>query len=238
MPLAKRPGTLVKNTKSEGGGDTIQPIELLVFIPITLIAIFFLSALFKKKINATIGLGGIILGLTITLIAGPYYWFAIIPIRNWAWYGAPFTWLTGVSIYHVSSLWFMAFVAGYNLYFTMGYTLWTFVLPPGGMGSIRRVAQDMARSRRQMRRDQGGLIGAVIGGGMILATILGGWGIYNFFQNPDVTYNIDSPIGGTSAWLPVSGSGLGINTDLIIIVGAAILIIFLMFRASAGDDDD
>jgi len=207
----------------------LEPIDLLYLIPIILMSMFVISAVVQKKLNAIIGLVGIVAGLIVTILAGPYYWYSIITIRNYWIYDAGFSWLLVASVLHLLSVWFMMFVAGINLYMTGGYTLWTMVLPRGiSFKDIRKLTRDM-------RRDEGGLIGAIIGGGMILGTVLAGWGIYNFFQNPDVTYNIDSPIGGSSSWLPFSAGGLGINTDLIILLFGGVVIVWMLFRAQKSD---
>lgn len=203
-------------------------IDLLYWIPLSLLAIAILSAIMKRAVNIWIGLMGIALGALITWYASPYTQYAIMPIRNYLFYGASFTWETGVAMAHVISLVFMSLVAIFNLWSSKGYSLWLMVMPQAKAGrSFRAIASDI-------NTDNYGALGtlailAIVG--ILTAGTVAGWGIYRFLQSPNITYNITNP--PESAYPSIfSVGGTGININLIIIAIAGLIVLYLIYRLS------
>ena len=208
-------------------------IDLLYWLPLSLLAIAILSAVFKKAVNMWIGLMGIGLGAGLAWYASPYTQYAIIPIRNYVFYGTDFTLATGVAISHILSLIFMSLVAIFNLWSTKGYSLWTQALPTGNRPSMRSRYTSL---RSDIRSDNEGIAGIVLIAlvGIITAGSVAAYGAYRFFQAPDITYNISNP--PESAYPSIFNlGGTGLNINLIIIAISLVVVIYFIYRGSQGE---
>ena len=201
-------------------------IDILFWIPLALMSIAVLSAITHKKVNIWIGLMGIALGAVITFYSSVYTQYAIIPIRNWMFYGTDFTWHTGVSMAHIASLFLMSFIAVFNLWSSKGYSLWLMAAPSGPRKNPLGLMREL---RSGVIEDKGGIAPLIAGLIVAGATVLGSFAAYQFFQNPDVTYNISNPPPGQLQGL-FSAGGLGINTNLIIIGGVLLVALYVFLR--------
>ncbi len=210
-------------------------IDLLYWLPLSLLAIAMLSAVFKKAVNMWIGLLGIGLGAGLAWYASPYTQYAIIPIRNYVFYGTDFTLATGVAMAHILSLIFMSLVAIFNLWSTKGYTLWTMALPSGKGIPIRDRAMSL---RADIRSNNDGIAGIVLIAlvGIITAGSVAAYGAYRFFQAPDITYNISNP--PESAYPSIFNlGGTGLNINLIIIAIALVVVVYFLYRGSQSQSE-
>lgn len=205
-------------------------IDLLYWIPLSLLSIAIIAILLKRDVNLWIGLMGIGLGALVTWYTSPYTQYAIIPVYNYWAYGTDFTLKTAVGLFHVISLVFMSAIALWNLYKTKGYTLWLMVMPKTiGMNARPSL-------RNSIRNDESGVAGIVIlaVAGIITAGAVVSYGIYRFFQSPEITYNITNP--PESAYPSIfKVGGTGLNINLVIIAIAGIVLIYSFYRASKGD---
>ena len=205
-------------------------IDLLYWGSLSLLSIAILSAIFKKAVNIWIGIMGIALGAIITWYASPYTQYAIIPIRNWAFYGTDFTLATGVALVHVISLFFMSLVAVFNLWSSNGYSLWLMVMPQSGIPE--RDHKDRDNLRNDIRNDNCGIAGIVIIAlvGIVTAGAVAAYGAYRFFQAPDITYNISNP--PESAYPSIFNlGGTGLNINIIIIALGVLFTVYFIYRA-------
>ena len=211
----------------------MQTIDLLYWIPLSLLAIAIISAIFKRAVNMWIGLMGIMLGGVITWYASPYTQYAIIPIRNYLFYDTDFTLRTGVAVVHVLSLVFMSTVAIFNLWSSKGYSLWLMVMPQAQGTSPKRSLRSLRSDLRNEGHGAIGTLGIIAIVGILTAGAVASWGVYRFLQSPDITYNITNP--PESAYPSIfSLGGTGININLIVIAIAGMVMLYFIYRLSKG----
>ena len=203
-------------------------IDVIYWIPITLLSIAIIAALLRRAVNFWIGLMGLGLGAVLTYYASPYTQYAIIPIRNWAFYGTEPTWHLAVAIYHVASLIFISLIAVFNLWSSKGYSLWLMALPQAKAGASFRETMTSLRNNEEGIVISGSLFAlAVIG--ILAGTAVAGWAVYRFFQAPEITYNITNP--PESAWPHIfEAGGLGLNFNVIVIAISVVAVLYLFLR--------
>lgn len=98
-------------------------IEILYVVTFTLIMLFSVLA-YTKKMSIGIAIISMITGLGIAWLLAPYMQIALSPLVNWIVYGYVFTWHTGVALAHISTLFIMVGIAGYNLLHSGGKIIW------------------------------------------------------------------------------------------------------------------